>query len=144
VLAWLGDPFGEWSSDRGDVRVWIPAPGVFVTQARGHMDKTLVMHIADAGNECVRRHQRLLGFHEWSGVRSYDSDARAKLTDWGMRIRKEVDRVHFLVSSKILRMGIAVASIVLVGMLVAHDDPAEFERLVREAVTKAKMPTVRS
>lgn len=136
MLEWLGRPFGAWETAKGSVRVWIPAGGVFVTQASGHIDRSLVQHVVEAGDVCVRQHGTLLGFHEWSGVRSYDSDARTHFTDWGVRIRREVEQVHFLVASKIVRMGIAVASIVLVGMLVAHDDPAEFERLAREAVWK--------
>lgn len=136
MLDWIGEPYGAWETAKGSVRVWIPAAGVFVTQASGHIDASLVKRIAEAGDECVRRHKRLLGFHEWSGVRSYDSDARTSFTDWGVRIRREVEQVHFLVASKIVRMGIAVASIVLVGMLVAHDDPAAFERLLRETVWK--------
>jgi hypothetical protein len=134
----LGEPEAEKRTSRGALAAWIPAPGVMVTRAEGHIDVELAALFIHTGNEVVRRHGKLLGFHHWWSVNGYDTDARTRLTEWGYRIRGDVERVNFLVSSKIVRMGISVASIVLVGMLVPHDDPAAFEALVHRTVAERR------
>lgn len=81
----------------------------------------------------------MLAFHDRSRLRGHESASRVRLTDWGVAIRSSVDRVHVLVASKLVRMGVAVASIVLGGMLVAHDDPVRFAREL-EATVRARRP----
>jgi hypothetical protein len=142
VDAFLGPPAASKESAKGWLRAWIPAPGVLVTEAEGHIDADLVAVMIETGNEVVRQHGRLVGFHRWWGVTTYEPEARVRLTEWGYRIRRDVERVHFLVSSKLVRMGIAVASIVLVGMLVPHDDADEFEGKLRETIAARRRATL--
>jgi hypothetical protein len=123
---------------RGSIVTWIPAPGVLMTRAEGYLCVAFAQCIVDAGNDVVAGHGRLLGFHDWSRVRGYDSDSRVKLTEWGLSIRASVDRVHILFASKLVRMGVAVASIALSGMIVAYDDPSRFGRELETAVRERR------
>lgn len=135
----LGLPHSRRADERGLVTTWIPAPGVLVTRAEGYLLADLAGDIERAGNDVIEMHGRLIGFHDWSQLRGYESAARVRLTDWGVAVRHSVDRVHLLIASKLVRMGVAVASIVLGGMLVAHDDPVQFAREL-EAAVRARRP----
>lgn len=130
----LGPPRGTWTTGRGEVSTWILAPGLFATRATGHIELELSSKIVAAGNDVIREHGKLLAFHDWQGLLTYESDARKQLTDWGVAIRGKVERVHLLTGSKLVRMGVAVASIALGGMLTAYDDRRAFEKLLAEAI----------
>lgn len=60
--------------------------------------------------------QRLLFIHDWHRLEGYTPETRKALTDWGVRIRREVERIVVALppsGSPIVRMGISVASIAL-------------------------------
>jgi aspartate aminotransferase-like enzyme len=86
----------------------------------------------------VSKDGRLTGFHDWLNVNNYASDARNRLTQWGYDIRAKVDHVYFLTGSPILRMGIAVASIVLKEMLIVFTDRGAFEQELRAALRERR------
>lgn len=112
---------------------------MFVTRVIGHVDAEIAGRMISGGNDVVARDGKLIGFHDWSGVTSYDSACRQQLTQWGFDIRNDVERVHFLVTNKLVRMGVSVASIVLLGMLVAHDDAVTFETQLASEIEKRKI-----
>lgn len=143
--AFLGARVDEHRGPRGSVALWMPAPGVLVTRAEGHFHAEMAGAVVAAGNRVIEAHGTLLAFHDWQDVKTYDSETRAKLTDWGYAIRKSVERVHVLVGSKLVKMGVSVASIVLVGMLVGYDEREAFEATLREAVRerrRARVPSI--
>ena len=129
----LGQEYGSWSTERGAVTTWILAPGVLVTRAEGHLDVELAQRIIHSGDVVIARFGGLTAFHDWQRIVTYDSTARAQLTKWGYDIRKDVRRVHILVGSKLVKMGVSVASLVLVGMIAAYDGRPAFERALAEA-----------
>ena len=136
----LGSPRGTWTTARGEVPAWMPAPGVYVTQSVGHIDTELAGKIVTGGNDVIRECGFLLAFHDWQKLLTYDGDARKQLTQWGMAVRGQVERVHLLTGSKLVRMGVAVASIALGGMMVAYDDRAVFERVLADAIATKRRP----
>ncbi len=87
---------------------------------------------------CAAGGPRLIAFHDWEALTSYESEARTALTTWGFDIRSGVERVHILVRSKLVRMGVSVASIVLVGMIVAHGERTKFDRELFAALAARK------
>jgi hypothetical protein len=134
----LGKEFGSWQTPRGALRTWV-LPGIFVTRLEGHMDLALTEHLIESGDTVISRYGSLTGFHDWQRAETYEARARLRLTSWGVEIRKHVVRVHILTGSKLVKMGVSVASIVLVNMLVGYDDRAQFENALREAVD-ARLP----
>jgi hypothetical protein len=134
MQGFLGRQRSNLCSSRGELTVWMPAPGILVTRASGHIDGAIAAHFIEAGNAVIQRDGKLAGFHDWAEVNTYDSAARSRLTSWGHDVRASVREVHFLTASKILSMGIAVASILLRDMLTAHRDRAEFESALRAAL----------
>lgn len=130
----LGPPRGAWKTTRGDAAAWVPASGLLVTRATGHLDAELASKLIAAGNDVVREHGTLLAFHDWQKITTYDGDARKLLTTWGVSIRGKVERVHILTGSKLVRMGVAVASIALGGMMVAYENRTVFEVLLRAGI----------
>ncbi len=135
----VGLPARTWETARGSIATWAPARGMFVTRVIGHVDAEIAGRMISGGNDVVARDGKLIGFHDWSGVTSYDSACRQQLTQWGFDIRNDVERVHFLVTNKLVRMGVSVASIVLLGMLVAHDDAVTFETQLASEIEKRKI-----
>jgi hypothetical protein len=139
----LGPPLREFSSTRGALTIWMPAHGLLVTRSEGHIDSALATAFIAAGNDVVSKDGRLMGFHDWLNVNNYASDARNRLTQWGYDIRANVDHVYFLTGSPILRMGIAVASIVLKEMLIVFTDRGAFEQELRAALRERRNAAVR-
>lgn len=129
-----GREHGSWSTARGSVTTWVLAPGVLVSRGQGHLDTELAGHIVESGDAVIARYGTLVAFHDWQKIETYDSNARARLTSWDYRIRQDVERVHILVASKLVKMGVSVASLVLVGMIVAYDDRSRFEVALRETL----------
>jgi hypothetical protein len=138
VSARLGEPIGTWKTTRGEVRIYAPSPGLYVTWSRGHLCTTLANEIIQAGNRLLETEPTLEVFHDWEAGESYDSAARLGLTKWGVDVRNRVTKVHVLVKSKIVKMGVAVASIALVGMLESHADRRSFEASLERARRAAR------
>jgi hypothetical protein len=134
----LGPPRGTWKTDRGEVSTWILAPGLYATRAAGHIEVELSSKIVAGGNEVIREHGKLLAFHDWQGIQTYETDARKQLTDWAIGIRGKVERVHLLTGSKLVRMGVAVASIALGDMVTAYEDRTVFEKLLQDAIAATR------
>lgn len=129
----LGKEHGQWRTERGAVTTWMLAPNILVSRAEGYVDTELAEHIVASGNDVIARHGSLVAFHDWQQISGYDSKARTRLTKWGDAIRDEVKGVHILVGSKLVKMGVTVASLVLGNMLTAYDDRARFEKAFRAA-----------
>jgi hypothetical protein len=132
-----GLPIGTWESSRGEVRVFGPARGIYLTYARGHADGIMANGIVESGNLLLESNPKLEVFHDFEGLDSYETEARVRLTQWGIDIRHRVTRIHVLVRSKLAKMGVAVASIALAGLIKAYDDRAEFESALDAAIRAA-------
>lgn len=93
----------------------------------GHLSASIAEQIVQAGNGVVREDGRLVAFHDWERVESYDTEARLLLTSWGRAIAPNVEVVHILVRSKLVAMGVSVAALALGGMLRPHASRATFD-----------------
>jgi hypothetical protein len=136
----LGKEHGRWETPRGSVTTWVLPPNLLVTKADGYMDASLADRIVESGNAVVARYGSLLAFHDWQAITGYESAARVRLTTWGNEIRAKIQRVHVLVGSKLVKMGVTVASLVLGNMLMPYDDRARFEAKLRDAQSTGGSP----
>lgn len=138
MLASLGRAYSVVDTPRGTLSIWLPRPGLLATHASGHLSLAQIHAIIAAGDQ-TRGEGTLLAFHDFFEVQTYDSAARTAMTAWGFRIRASVERVHFAIGSRLVRMGISVASMALGGMLVTYDAVAPFEAELTDALTRARV-----
>lgn len=119
---------------RGRLRMSNPAPGVWATHATGHIDSSLVDQFTAFGDQVLTQASETYGLHEWYGLDSYDSQARKQSVAWSARVIREFAGVHIGLRSRIVRMGVTLANVVLDNRLTVHDDPADFHRVVDDIV----------
>lgn len=120
-------------SDRaGSVEVYLPRPDVCITVARGMLSidnarfliDTISPHFSEA---------RFSYFHDWENLQGYEFDARTRLTTWAVANLRYARSCVFLVTSRMVSMGIAVANIgtSAAGLkLSAHRSRDAFERAI--------------
>jgi hypothetical protein len=78
------------------------------------------------------RGRKSVGFHEWSELPNYDSNARKRLTEWVLQQRSNMVEHHILVRSKLLAMGVSTASMLIGGhVITSYTDRASFERALQ-------------
>jgi hypothetical protein len=133
----LSPALGTWHGSRGRLKAWHPANGLLFIEGHGHLDEGLAGQIMRSGNEVLESAGRLCLLLEFEHVLTYDSAVRTELTRWVLDIRERLDGCHILVESKLLRMGVSVASLALGDLLISHRDRpsllAELKRRTRAA-----------
>lgn len=100
-----------------------PNSSLFVL--RGVLDADLAAAIIAEGTR-ISANGEAVAFHDWSGVRSYSSEARRLSTDWMLANRHNFKAVHILVASSFVAMGVQVANLVLGGFIRATSHPTIF------------------
>jgi hypothetical protein len=111
----------------GDSVAWVWNPRARFLLTRVHGPGTLAalqLYTARAEREMLRG--RLTVFHDWSGMHSYEPDARDELRRWGKLHNGAFDSVHYLVRSKVVAMLISVAALSLGRDLSATTDRPQF------------------
>lgn len=117
------------------MRLWRPRADVFCTEATGYMEFEHAVAYCDFGDEVWPAAPGLaLGFHDWAGLTGYATDTRKMVTQWGMSVILRYDAVHILHRSKLLSMGLALASAVLPKDLRIHTERGEFDRLLHDTL----------
>lgn len=105
--------------------LWNPRPRLLVIRVTGPGSLAVLrLYFARAEREMLRG--RLTVFHDWSGMHSYDPDARDELKRWGKLHNDDFVAVHYLVRSKIVAMLISVAALSLGRDLFATTDRVQF------------------
>ena len=115
---------------RGTFSLFAPVTGVSLTRSRGHLSLPMVQGWMEAIEPELQRGVVFDSFHDWEEMESYDSEARRVLTGWALRSRANVRTTTFLVSSRLVAMGVSTASLAtaLVGMTMkATRERSEFE-----------------
>ena len=111
-------------SEAGVLELWEAVPHLFVTRATGRMESAHADAWIEMADRIVERGPRIAGIFDWLGMEAYDSDVRKRLTEWGMRHRKELVEIHIAHSSALVRMGVSVANIALGGLIQPHANRA--------------------
>lgn len=121
------------------VTLTLAAPRVALFTARGKLTASITRLImADALDLMMAGHQPLSGFHDWSQLEGYDTDARTLATQWVLQHRQRFARMELLVKHPLVAMGVNVANAVLGGFLRAHTSPAIYEREVNATLERAR------
>ena len=105
--------------------------GLLLFTASGRLTRTLGRRITDFLD--ATEVDRYLAFQDWWDVASYESSARYDLTQWVRANRERMVEGHILARSKLVKMGVTVANITVLGHLVLHEEKAPFARALAQA-----------
>ena len=122
--------------ERGSLEIYLPPPDLCATVARGHLSQAMARRWVDVIDVEFKRGRVFRTFHDWEGVTSYDSGARRVLTTWLLANTKHVASAEFLVTSRMVAMGVSTANLMttLAGLpMVAHTERTSFETAYRTA-----------
>lgn len=121
----------------GVLEVFLPKVDVCVTRAHGHFSAAMAQAWIAALDPHFRRGVVFATFHDWDEMTAYDSSARRLLTGWLLANTRNVRSADFLVSSRLVAMGLSAANVAttIAGLgMVAHTARAEFEQAITRAL----------
>lgn len=127
----------EVEEARGKLQIWLPLPHVCVTRVVGHLSADMAQRWIAAIQPHFDAGVVFVTFHDWAEMRSYDSSARVALTEWVVRHFRNIHSARFLVSSRLVLMGVSTANLAaaLVGRhLDADSDRMQFEAALGRAL----------
>jgi hypothetical protein len=117
------------AEEKGKVEVFVPRFDVCLTLVEGHLSAAGAQRIIEALDRQFQR-GAFDTFHDWEQMTGYDSAARQALTAWVVSSFRRIRCVHFLVTNRMVRMGISAANAAtsLVGLeLTSFHERAGFE-----------------
>jgi hypothetical protein len=128
-----------WRSSSGELRMSSPVPGIIVTRFHGDLAADFAAPMIAAMHRAASAGQRITVFADLERAHNYHTSARLQLTQGVLQLRSKIDALHFIVSSRILALGVQAANVAL-GNLVLHDDRVAFERALSLALSNARRP----
>ena len=124
----LGTPKHTFSAARGELLVWVPAPGhVVVNAGWGHGGMELVGPLLAAFDAAIAEGATEI-WGDWRGFTSYDSQTRVLMTKWTRARPAIIGDIHVLVASRLMAMGVTVANLALGNAFEVTSDAVAFER----------------
>jgi hypothetical protein len=132
----LPPPSERVVTERGSVEVYLLLGGIVLQRARGHASRTMVEAVLRVVRGALEKHDKLVLFDDWFQVTGYDAEVRQILTSHTAKHHGRMKEVHIAIgASRLVAMGVAVASIFLPG-LHTYADPQEFERALERATAR--------
>jgi hypothetical protein len=111
---------------RGSVAIWIPCPNLLVIALSGFGEADFTVPIVRA-YEGLSKKAPLHLFMDCEHLTNYESALRTVLTHTLMPDRQRIATFQVLVSSRLVAMGISVASMALGGIIHSTDNRAAFK-----------------
>lgn len=124
-----------FTSPRGELSIWQPAPGVVVQKASGHANLAAAQFMVARLNAFVSQ-GRVTIYDDWQLLTSYDGDARDLITAWSRDNRARIEKIHILVGSRLVAMAITVANLVTDGVSKTYTNRTEFALEFARAVER--------
>jgi hypothetical protein len=125
-----------WTTPNGELRLWQPAPHVIVTRFQGPMFDA---NLASLAMETIvgiisAQPTKTDVFHDWEGMELYATEARTIMTERAIPIATRLNSLSVLFSSKVVLMGVSLASLKLGGIRL-FSSREEFDQAVQQAVS---------
>ena len=130
-------PLHELTHDDATYQLWMPAPGVVLQRVTGKAGIAIAREIGRQLERILERHDAVVLFDDFAEMTGYTSEGRIELTEWSKRNWSRLRSTHILVGSKLVAMGVSVASIALPGLR-SYDDRARFEAMLRAEIAHAE------
>lgn len=108
----------------------LPSNLVLYLQCRGFASASMVARVIDHRERAVRL-GRVALFNDLLDLEGYDPPVRDELTRWQKRHKESVMTTHILLRSRIVAMGIQMASLALGEHLVTYSRVADFDAVLR-------------
>jgi hypothetical protein len=120
----------------------VPAARVLAYRLWGHLDGAITDRLLELTEQrLATTERRVVGFHDWSELESYETSARLRMTSWVLERRDRCEAIHILSRSRLVSMGVAVANMALGRFLVSYG-PCERDRFdaALQAAISARAP----
>lgn len=108
----------------------LPSNLVLYLQCRGFASASMVTRVIDHRERAIRL-GRVALFNDLLDLEGYDPPVRDELTRWQKRNKEKVMTTHVLLRSRIVAMGIQMASLALGQHLVTYSRVADFDGVLR-------------
>jgi hypothetical protein len=124
----------KYTTDRGVMTIERPAPHVMVVRGHGYAEAAFTGPVLAARDAIIDERGHIALFDDLERVTGYDSEVRTRLTGWASEHRRQIVAFHILTRSRLVAMGVAVASVALGGHIRAHTQRSAFERALVDEV----------
>ncbi|HEY3498138.1 MAG TPA: hypothetical protein VGK73_25745 [Polyangiaceae bacterium] len=118
----------------GEVLVWAPGQGLLVASLRGNGYFEFSRAIIERFDEQRIVHKSLALFFDAGRLERYESPLRTTLTEHFLTHRKAISRLEVFARSRMVTMGVSVASLALGGLVKAHANVEPFRRSLEAAL----------
>ncbi len=130
----------RWQTERGEGLLRVLTPTVILISIKGHSSMELVPLFTGEIERRIQRGIRVDWFGDYSGMTSYDSDARIALSDFTRTHKDGLNRVVILVQSRLVAMGVSVANLAVGGKIEAFADRRKWQHALDLAVANSSGP----
>lgn len=135
----LGEPRFLHRSDRGELRIWVPAPTVMLFKYRGHTDVGHIEFIERAFDETFAPDQKHLHlFVDAEEQTGYDREFRARTSAWSSRVEPRTDTYCVFVKSRLVAIGVAITVLAVGGRVSVVSNRGVFKKRLEAAVNSAR------
>lgn len=122
-----------------EIHIFYPAHGVLYTRVTGHADIVCARHAMNAFDRlAASTREPIEAFHDWEDVTSYDSEVRTEYTRWSKTHLDRLGGLHVLIRSRLVAMAISVYRAAVGGVVTAHYDRREFDKVRAEAILRRR------
>jgi hypothetical protein len=125
-----------WRNERGEVTVSRLGRRVVYLRLIGFADQPVARVIEQALQPMLAQNSTVACFWDLEKLVNYHSDVRVVSTQVLLSQRARLDSVHAFSTSKLVTMGVSVASLALGGLIQMHKTRALFEAALREATQR--------
>lgn len=131
----------RYTTSRGVMLIRRPARHVEVISGHGFAEEAFIEPILASRDEIVLECGEIALFDDLERVTGYDTAVRVRLTAWGREHRSHIVAHHILTRSKLVAMGVSVASLALGGAIEAHSRRDSFDGALRGQVKRGASGT---
>jgi hypothetical protein len=113
----------------GEMEMWVVGSVIITRLCRfGH--ETFYPPFAERVGQVLRTEKTIAMFFDAASLERYDSNLRIDLTAFCREHKPQIRRIDVFSRSRVVSMGVSVASLALGGMVRAHSDVAAFRKAV--------------
>jgi hypothetical protein len=136
-IFWSGAVETVEGTKGGSLSIGVVGGGLLCNTVAGYLDPPLATRIMETGDAAIAQAGKITMFCNWHGMTGYQTSCRTELTDWASAKGSAIDHIHILIGSKIVGMGVSVASM-FVRQLVSHRDAPSFAKAFQAAEARLR------
>ena len=122
-----GSTFEVWQVRSSTMRLDRSHAGVVALTLVGHGHTEFAAPMLRCWTEAARKSERVTLFVDFWEMPGYESQLRVSMTEWALAHRAQLEPMHMLARSSLVRMGIAVANLTLGGLIRIHTQRPSYD-----------------